>query len=142
MTVFKGAAGFTWTDSADTSPNRTYLLNRPLDRVRYAVRQSTFTADSLDFTQRQTFTVGTGVYEIEAQIRYDDDPTDLIDLIRYGQQGGTITYWPNLDNDAESYACYLIDPLDASPLELESTYPATGSMVTIRLRQTTGVRFP
>lgn len=142
MTPFKGNAAFTWTDSTATPPDRAYLLNRPLDRVQYAVRQTTYTQDSLDLTVRQTYTIGTGVYEIVAQIRYDDDPADLIDLIRYGQRGGTITYWPDLTNDAESYACYLIDPLGAAPLELESSYPAVGSLVTVRLRQTTGVRFP
>lgn len=142
MTPFKGNAAFTWFDVSDPTPSRVYLLNRPLDRVQYAVRQTTYTQDSLDLTARQTYMIGAGVYEIVAQIRYDDDPANLIDLIRFGQQGGLITYWPDLDNDLESYVCYLIEPLNAAPLELESSYPAVGSLVTIRLRQGTGARFP
>lgn len=142
MTPFKGNAAFTWTDSADPMTDRTYFLNRPLDRVQYAIRRTNYPADSLDLSQRQVFSIGSGVYEITAQIRYDDDPTDLVDLIRYGQTGGTITYWPDLNNDAESYGCYLISPLDASPLGLERDYPAVGSMVSVVLRQTSGGRFP
>ena len=136
MTI-KGNAAVTWTDAG--SP-RVYLLNRPLDRVQYAIRQTAYAVDSLDLTQRQVFTVGTGVYELVAQIRYDETPQDLVDLLKYGQQGGTLTYWPDLDNDQESYACYLLEPFDPV-LELESSYPAVGSLVTVRLRQTTGARF-
>ena len=142
MTAFKGNAAFTWTDSLDPAVNRVYLLNRPLDRVQYGLRQTIYAADSLDNSVRQTFTVGSGVYEVMAQIRYDDNPKDFVDLIRYGQQGGTITYWPSLSNDQESYACYLLEPLDPIVLDLEDSYPAVGQRLTIRLRQTSGARFP
>ena len=137
MSAFKGNAAFTWTDSG--SP-RTYLLNRPLDRVQYAMAQTSYPGTSLDLSQYQVFTVGTGAYELVAQIRYDDDPQGLLDLLKFGQQGGTITYWPDLDNDQESYACNLIEPMNVT-LELESSYPATGSLVTLRLRQTNEGRF-
>lgn len=136
---FKGSAQFTWTDGT----TKNYLLSRPLDRLRYAVRQTHYTLDSLDFSVRQTYTLGSGVYEVLGDIRYDADSTGLSNLLRAGARGLTLTYWPKKTGSTNHYDCYLIQPTDPGlQTELEESYPARRNRVTLRLRKTNGAAFP
>src|SRR3990172_4177662 len=127
-TQFKGSASFIWTDGT----TKNYKLSRPLDRLRYAVRQAHYSADSLDLTNRQVFNIGVGVYELVADIRYDADSTGISALMRAGARGLTLTYKPNSTH--AGYACYMIEPNDPGLItELEDSYPAVRNKVTVRL---------
>lgn len=136
-TQFKGTASFTWTDGT----TKNYKLSRPLDRLRYAVRQIHWTVDSLDLTQHQVMYVGAGIYELVADVRYDKDSTGISALLRAGARGITLTYKPNSTH--AGYACYLVSPQDPALLtELEDSYPAQRNKVTVRLRRTNGSAWP
>jgi hypothetical protein len=134
---FKGTASFIWTDGT----TKNYKLARPLDRLRYVVRQTHYSADSLDFSARQVFTVGSAVYELIGDIRYDADSTGISQFLRAGARGLAVTYKPNSTH--AGYACYMIEPTEPGlATELEDGYPAVRNKVTVRLRRTNGTIFP
>jgi hypothetical protein len=143
MGAFRGAAALTWVDADDINTERVLLLREPLRELRPAHQQAVYTADSLDFTQRQVFTVGTGADELVGRVRYQDDQQGLADLLKAGTKGRTLTYLPNLADPARSFACYLISPLSPFVLGMD---PDRGTSfgdldVELRLRLTAGTSF-
>ena len=91
-------AGFYFTEFGNTTW-RTYPLAVPLREGRAAWRVTQYAVDSLDCTVRQVLTVthssapGTdaGAHEYLGVIRYDDDPTGLVQFLRNAiiQQGSS-----------------------------------------------------
>lgn len=137
-----GRAAIVWTDPADPVIERVYLLRVPLQKVVHGTRQRVYVAESLDFTNRETISVGKGVYELVGQVRYDEDPQGLADMIAAGSRGVTLTLVP--DTEAlEEFACSLIEPV-AMPFTPEQEVDFRSFMettTTIRLRRTNGAFF-
>lgn len=102
---------------------RVLLLREPLRELRYGHTQSVYPADSLDFTQRQVYTIGVGTYELTGRVRFADNGQTLVDLIKAGSKKTTLTYTPNLSDPGVNYACYLIKPLSPAMLKMD---PNTG----------------
>src|SRR3990167_2090977 len=141
--VIRGRAALTWTDTDDKTTERVLLLKEPLREAHPAHSQSVYTADSLDYTARATFTVGEGVDELVGRVRYQDDPQGLLDLLKAGSKLRTITYYPDLRDAGVSFACFLISPLSPVVAGLD---PDRGTEfgdldVTLHLRRTAGTPF-
>lgn len=143
MANVRGNAAISWTDSDDVTTERVLLLREPFREIRPAHTQSVFPADSLDFTQRQVFTVGEGVDELIVRVRYSDDPQGLLDLIKAGSKKRTLTYVPDLDDADRRYACYLISPLSPVGLGMDADMGTShGHLeVELRLRKTDNTPF-
>lgn len=138
MGIFRGKAILSWTDTDDITTERVLLLREALRELRPGHDQSVFVADSLDKTNRQTFTVGEGVDELVGVIRFQDDQQGLLDLIKAGAKGRTITYVPDVRDADRRYACVLIAPLSPIALGGDSDRGVShGELeVEIRLRKT------
>lgn len=143
MGTVRGNAAMSWIDADDLTTERVLLLREPFREIRPAHAQSVFPADSLDFTQRQVFTVGEGVDELIVRVRYQDDPQGLLDLIKAGSKKRTITYIPDLDDGDRRYACFLISPLSPTGLGMDSDRGTQfGELeVELRLRKTDNTPF-
>lgn len=143
MGVIRGNAALLWSDSDGVETERVLLLREPLRELKPAHNQTVFTADTLDKTVRQVFTVGEGVDEMVGRIRYQDDPQGLLDLIKAGSKKRTITYVPDLDDADRRYACYLIAPNSPYQLDMDPDTGVTfGNLdVEIRLRKTDNTPF-
>src|SRR5712692_2743228 len=98
----RGSAALTWTDASDAMSQRVLLLREPLRELKHGVRQTVYIADSLDYTNRQVYTIGSavagGAYELTGRVRFADNGQSLIDLIKAGAALKTITYTPNLND--------------------------------------------
>lgn len=135
MPPLLGSATFTWTDGT----GQTHNLRVPLQKVRPAFRGRRWVRESLDMTVREVWTTGY-VYEVVAEIRYEDAPQSLIDLLLAGWRGIAVTY---NDGDGNSYACHLIEPSgDAVDAGWDDHQVALDEhRVEIRLRKTDGTAF-
>ena len=133
-------AAITWTSTDDTvnQTERVHRLERPFAQVQPAHNMQHFVAESLDRTNRETYVVGDGAYELVGRVDLDQDGHSLIDLIKAGTEGKTLTYYPDLTDAGVSYACELIAPVSPSALQSDSrTGNARGDFqVELRLRQT------
>ena len=128
-----GETKFTWNTGADE-----HLLRVPLQQIRAAGRSRSFVSESLDYTVRQVITIGQ-VHEIVALIRYDDDPTALVEFLFAGISGEVITY----DDGTNQIDCYLIEPTgEEFDLDLEDDANIfRENSVEVRLRKTDGSAF-
>lgn len=144
MSVFRGQAAFTWTDSDDTLTQRVLLLCEPLREIRPAHDQAVYESQSLDRTARQIFTVGEGADDLVVRARFVDDPQGLMDFIKAGTKKRTVSYVPDLRDPAVKYDCELIAPLSPTALGLDPDRGVTfGEQdVELRLRQTNQDPFP
>lgn len=106
--ALKGNAGFKWTPPGGSLT--THTLNAPLRQIRPAESKVRFDVWSLDLTSREVVTVGSGVAEITAMIRYDDDAPELLSMLSDGAEGVTLTYYPDLDVTGTNYPCQLVYP--------------------------------
>lgn len=123
MGPIRGNAAFTWVDSTVSVTEQVLLLREPIREIRPAHRQAVFVADSLDFQQRQVFTVGTGVDELVCRVRFMDDQQGLLNLIKAGSKNVTLTYHPDLDDPTRTHSYKLISPLSPVVLGMD---PDTG----------------
>lgn len=131
----QGDAGFKYTPSGGALT--TVALGAPLKRLHPAQDETHFVRESLDKSVREVTTIGSGVYEITATIRFADDPQDLLDMLKHGRRGRTLAYFPSLAVGT-SYDCLLIQ---AGPAELApdpDLYGAGMYTTTVRLRRTSG----
>lgn len=108
-----------WTDTDDQTTERVLLLREPFRELRPAHTQTVFVADSLDRTNRQYFTLGEGADELLVKVRYQDDKQGLLDLIKAGSKGRTITYIPDLQDGDVRFSCVLIAPLSPTAAGLD-----------------------
>lgn len=103
----EGAAAFKY----DSGPEITHDLQQPLRDIEPARRQFRAAVASLDFTAYEVVTVGSGVNEIRAVIRYEDDEPGLLDALEYGANGGTLNYYPDtVGSPGTFYPSVLIEP--------------------------------
>lgn len=138
-----GRAAIGWTSTEDSNTERIHLLDVPLREPRAGHTMSVFRAESLDKTAVQTYHVGNGAYELEGEVRFDAHPQSLIDLIKAGSQGKTLTYYPNLNDPDTAYSCTLISPVSPAGLSLDRDRGMMGDQaVTLKLRQTNETPFP
>lgn len=139
MARIRGNAAITWTDTDDTMTERLLILREPLREIRAAHSQSIYPRDSLDMTQRVTFTVGIGADELVARVRFQDDPQGVIDLIKAGSKQRTLSYQPDMTDPDDSYAVLLISPLSPTALTMDADHGAEygDQEVTLRFRRTT-----
>lgn len=137
MGVFRGNAAFTWSDPV-TLHERVLLLREPIREVRPAHRQAVYAGDSLDFQNRQVFTIGTGANEIVCRVRFCDDGQGLLDMIKAGSANTTLTYHADLDDPLRVHDYKLIAPLTPIVLDMDPDTGVTfGDLdVTLTLRET------
>lgn len=137
-----GRAGIGWTSTEDSNTERFHLLEAPLRENVASHTLSAYRSESLDKTNVQTFAVGNGAYELVGRVRFDNHPHSLIDLIKAGSQGKTLTYYPNLDDPDVAYACALIAPFSPADLALDAQRGDFGEQsVELRLRKTDETAF-
>ena len=133
-----GSAAIVWTDT-NVGTERILLLDAPLRDLRPGYSRTAYTAESLDKTAIYSVTVGTGAHELVGNIRYEDDPQGLLDLIQAGATNTTLTYLPNLADPDFSYTVKLIAPRDVNTLtvDLDNQRSTFGEMqVEVRFRKT------
>ncbi len=138
-----GNAGFLWSATSDSNTQRVHQLNAPLRLLKPSENLLAFQADSLDRTVRDYWTVGAGAYELLGTVKYNSYHQSLVDLIRAGNQGLTLTYYPNLADAGTNYACKLISPTVPFDLGLDDQR-GTGfgeHQVELRLRLTNQAAF-
>lgn len=121
MGPVRGNAAFTWTDTSVSMTERVLLLREPIREIRAATRQMVYVADTLDFQVRQYFTVGTGIDEIVCKVRFMDDAQGVIDLIKAGSRGLTLTYHPDLDDPSRTHAYLLIAPISPTSVGMDAS---------------------
>ena len=143
MTKF-GNACIRWTPpAAENDPNteRVFLLDQPLTEVTPRHNQTVYRRESLDRSAVASYAIADGAYELTGTIRYSADPDGLVDMLKAGRGGTTLTYVPNLNDPALYNAVWLMDPLDASPV-LDAQRAGYGEhQVTVRFRKTDGSPF-
>lgn len=83
---------------------------RVIPRMEGAARvKRRWVADSLDLTEREVISVGSGVEEVTMTVRYDNEPASLKALIDTGMNGEVVTFWPNLSGGL-SYPGIIVEP--------------------------------
>lgn len=130
-----GTTSFSWTDGGAQE----HTLSVPLQKVRPSVRLRRWVRESIDYSTREVWYAGSGVYEIVAEIRYDDAPQSLVDLLLAGAKDITITY----DDGTNTHACKLIDPATEAITPGFDDYQTAEDWhrIEIRLRKTDGSSF-
>lgn len=141
MAKLNTAAAITWTSGTGTE--RVLLLDVPLRDLRPAFTRTVYTAESLDKTDIQSITVGSGANELVGMVRYEDDPQGLMDMVAAGAANTTLTYIPQLSDPDVNYSVKLISPRDLpTALSLDSQRSTFGEMmVELRFRQTDETAF-
>lgn len=138
-------AGFNYTTApSSTNYNQTFKLAVALRNVRPAWRLRQWVAESLDYANREVFTVSTGVYEIVADLRYNDDQQALIDFLRYGSYGVPMVYsTANTTGSTAGTAMYMIEPSgDSIDALMDRQRERFGDLeITCRFRRTDGGSF-
>ena len=133
-----GNAALIWSATSDANTQRVHQLSAPLRLLKPSENLLAFQADSLDRTVRDYWTVGAGAYELLGTVKYNTYHQSLVDLLRAGNLGLTLTYYPNLADAGTNYACKLISPTVPFDLALDDQR-GTGfgeHQVELRLRLT------
>lgn len=99
--ALKGDAAFEW-DSLQLA------LEAPLRDISAVENIRRFVHTSADRTTRNVVTIGSGVDEIEATIRFELDVTLLKAMLEAGLNDTTLTYWPSLGGSSDTYPCKLV----------------------------------
>ena len=133
-------AAITWDSTGDTveASERVHMLERPLETVKPAHSMQRYRRESLDRSVTEVFNVSSGAQELVGLVGLDRSGHSLIDLVKAGSKGKTLTYYPDLTDAGVSYACELIAPVSPSALQSDNR---TGNVrgdfqVELRLRQT------
>lgn len=95
-------SGFTY----GASTHRCRVVPR-LERAARVKRR--YAVDTLDLTDREVITVGSGVEEMTVTVRYDDEPTSLKAMVDWGMDGNSVVFWPNLAGGF-SYPGFIVEP--------------------------------
>jgi len=140
MARIAGNAAITWTD--DSSGLRVLQLDAPLRALRLGHSLATYTRESLDRSKVEYFTVSSGAYEMVGVVRYSRAGATLVDMLKAGSQGRTLTYYPNLTDSDTKAAVQLLGPVGDAGLELDADLGVRGEhQVEIRFRTTGGAMF-
>jgi hypothetical protein len=103
----EGAAAFKY----ESGGTQTHNLEQPLRDIQPVRRKKRYVGSSIDFSAFHVVTIGSGVHEIVATIRYESDPSGLLDVLEHGADGGEIDYYPDtVGAPAEKYDSWLIAP--------------------------------
>ena len=86
-----------------TSWANSHQLRVPLQQVRPGHRKRRYVREPLDYSSRDVTSIGSGVYEIVALIRFDTDPDGLLSLLIAGLDGETLRYYPDETGDSGTY---------------------------------------
>lgn len=131
-------AAIGWTDPSDTASERIHPLAVPLRTIHPAFSQSVYRAESMDRTLIESFTVTPGAHEFVGDVRFDDAPQSAVDMLRAGNANLTLTYYPDIRDPNQSYACQLVSPVGmALETAIDSARSTFGNItVPIRLRKT------
>ena len=144
-------AGFQYSTAAtSTTFNQQFLLAVPLREVLTSYRIRQYVAESLDYANREVFTISTGAYEIVATLRYNDDLQALVDFLRYGVRGVPMIYSTNITTGSTAgvpptgTTMYMIEPTGDMINTLMDRQRGAGFEdveVTCRFRQLNGGSF-
>lgn len=126
MATVKGNAAFVWSSTSDGE--QVLALRAPLRAVRAGVRQTLFVHEDLNYSVRETTVTGDGVYEVTADLRYEDAPATLAAFLLAGMRGTTLTYVPDMTAQERSIDVYLIEPGAGSPGLSEASAVAAVAM--------------
>ena len=138
-----GRAAIRWTSTEDSNTDRVFLFDVPLHDITPGHTLATWYAESLDRTKTQTITVGTGAYELQGEVRYASNPTGLLDVIKAGSQGKTLTYIPDLADPAVQEPVILISPRSPADVALDAERGFRGeAQITLRFRRTNQAASP
>lgn len=140
----RGSASFTWTPPGGSGTVQ-HLLAVPLSPGRElvpSVRKRRFDWFADDFASREVVTVGSGVSEVVASIRMDDEPAELMALLGAALDHDlTLDYrW---DESGEVFPVRVVEVLGGSPDEVALTgdrdrFGGGEWEVRVRLRRTDG----
>lgn len=95
----------------------------PLQDVEAGVRVTAYVFDSEDWSTRETVTTSPPVREISARIPIHPDSGGLLTMLAWMVQGVVASYYPDLDDEEESYPSILVDPPAVSRLLKLNTRP-------------------
>jgi hypothetical protein len=138
-----GRAAIRWTSTEDSNTDRVFLLDVPLHDITPGHTITTFFAESLDRTKTETVTIGTGAYELQGEVRYASNPTGLLDVIKAGSQGKTLTYVPDVADPAVQEPVILISPRSPADVALDAERGFRGeAQITLRFRRTNQAASP
>lgn len=118
----------------------THLLALELQEVRPAHRKTRFVAESIDYATRVVTTIGSGVYEAVAVIRFDAEGGSLTDLFAYWMDGNTVRYWPDYGGAPGTYHdLLLIEPTELDEIGFDDDQKTFDEhSIQIRIRRTDG----
>lgn len=133
-------AALAWSSTSDTAPQRVHQLAVPLREAGAAYTQATYRAQSLDRSTVTALQVAGGAHEYVADVRYDDDPQSLVDLLRAGNQSLPLTYYPDVRDPTQAWTMTLISPAgDDVETQLDPQRGTFGDhTVQLRLRRVVG----
>ena len=106
--ALKGNAYFTYTPAGSAAI--VHQLAIPLWNKRVVDRRARFDWWAEDFNTREVINLATGVYEIDATIRFDNEPTELRYMLRTALQEDLVLYYTN----GATYPVRLVAVLGAS----------------------------
>lgn len=101
------------TASISSTGTGSFNLGTPLHDVRVSTAKARRSVDSLDLTNREVVTYGTGRAQIEGLIRFHDAPQELDDIIEAGLDGDVVTYTHGSTHTG--ITAHLIDAGDVEP---------------------------
>lgn len=86
----------------------THTLAYPFLELERVEVQPRFVFESADLSARHIVTIGAGVQDLWATIRFENEPDELLTLLRAGlHEGATLTYRPAASGP--EYECTLVD---------------------------------
>lgn len=138
MGFLNSYAAIGWSSTGDTAPSRVVMLGVPLRQTHPGFSQATYRAQSLDRSTIESLVIPNGAHELVGEIRYQQDSQGLLDMLVAGSANKTLTYYPDVRDPSQSYACKLIEPvgpqIDTAMDPQRNTFG--DSTVAVRLRRT------
>lgn len=123
----------------DGSAAQAHDLRVPLQKILPAGSIYRAVRESADRRVREVTTVGAGVSEITARIRYDEAPAQLNEMIAAGVAGHPLVYVPDNTDLDDAYELELIDPGENWAQQMEQDWVQfQETTLQVRLRRMDG----
>lgn len=133
-TAITGNAQFSYTPQGGSPTTHTLavpLKFSPAYGFRYRYRKTRFEAFNSDGTDREVYVLGDATHEIVAEVRYDDEPTALRDmLIEALENNVTLTYSPDGGGTTYPFLLVSVDGDAGELISLDPTRYAFGEYMT------------